>query len=37
MMTTLASILAVNTLTKISLIVLGLVVVLIVVLKIRQK
>ncbi len=37
MMTTLAPILAMNMLTKISLIVLALVVVLIVVLKIRQK
>ena len=37
MMTTLAPILAINTLTKISLIVLGIVVVLIIVLKIRQK
>ena len=37
MMTTLAPILAMNTLTKVSLIVLALVVVLIVVLKIKQK
>ena len=37
MMTTLAPILAMSTLTKVSLIVLALVVVLIIVLKIRQK